>query len=84
MKSVPPSADGANPVKNISGQDVLLGVNDPADELVHALLRADRIDPCATASSRASAPFATTRGGGVLLPAEHHRAALSELGLSPS
>ena len=55
--------DGANPVKNISGQDVLLGVNDPATS---SFTLASPPTATATWSNRkltGFGPFVTTRGG---------------------
>ena len=56
-------ADGANPVKNISGQDVLLGVNDPADSSFTLSLAPTATAPWRNQRLTGFGPFVTTRGG---------------------
>ena len=67
--------DGANPVKNISGQDVLLGVNEPATSsftLTAAPTARRALEQPQDHRLRPVRHHARRR---VLLPAEHQRAA---------
>ena len=55
--------DGANPVKNISGQDVLLGVNDPATSSFTLTTPPTATAPWSNRKLAGFGPFVTTRGG---------------------
>ena len=55
--------DGANPVKNISGQDVLLGVNDPAQSSFTLSFAPTATAPWRNEKLTGFGPFVTTRGG---------------------
>ena len=55
--------DGANPVKNISGQDVLLGVNDPATSSFTLTTAPTDTAPWSNRKITGFGPFVTTRGG---------------------
>ena len=55
--------DGANPVKNISGQDVLLGVNDPAASSFTLTIPPTATAPWSNRRLTGFGPFVTTRGG---------------------
>jgi Dyp-type peroxidase family len=55
--------DGANPVKNISGQDVLLGVNDPATSSFSLSMPPTATAPWSNRRLTGFGPFVTTRGG---------------------
>ena len=57
----PPS--GANPVKNISGQDVILGVNDPAASSFTLSFAPTATTPWRNEKLTGFGPFVTTRGG---------------------
>ena len=55
--------DGANPVKNISGQDVLLGVNEPATSSFTLTAAPTAGEPWSNRTITGFGPFVTTRGG---------------------
>ena len=55
--------DGANPVKNISGQDVLLGVNDPATSSFTLSSPPTATTSWSNRRLTGFGPFVTTRGG---------------------
>ena len=58
-----PGPGGANPVKNISGEDVLLGVNDPASSSFTVSSPASGTSPWTNRKLTGFSPFVTTRGG---------------------
>jgi hypothetical protein len=55
--------DGANPVKNISGQDVLLGINDPATSSFTLSSPPTATTSWSNRRLTGFGPFVTTRGG---------------------
>ncbi|MDQ3850180.1 MAG: peroxidase, partial [Actinomycetota bacterium] len=55
--------DGANPVKNVSGQDVLLGVNDPATSSFTLPMPPSDTERWSNRQLTGFGPFVTTRGG---------------------
>ena len=55
--------DGANPVKNITGQDVILGVNDPAASSFTLSFPPTATQPWRNQQLTGFGPFVTTRGG---------------------
>jgi len=62
VMSVPGPA-GANPVKNISGQDVLLGANDPATSSFTLPSPPSGTTPWSNRRLTGFSPYVTTRGG---------------------
>jgi Dyp-type peroxidase family len=58
-----PGPGGANPVKNISGEDVLLGVNDPASSSFTVSLPPSGTTPWANRTITGFSPYVTTTGG---------------------
>ena len=68
--------DGANPVKNISGQDVLIGVNDPATSSFTLTVAAERGGAVEQPPADRLSAVRDHPRRRVLLPAEHHGAAL--------
>jgi Dyp-type peroxidase family len=55
--------DGANPLKNISGQDVLLGINDPGTSSFTLSVPPTATEPWRNVPVKGFGPFVTTRGG---------------------
>jgi deferrochelatase/peroxidase EfeB len=54
---------GANPVKNVSGQDVIIGVNDPSSSSFTLSTPASSTTPAANTKLTGFRPYVTTRGG---------------------
>lgn len=61
-----PGAGGANPVKNISGEDVLLGVNDPSSSSFTVSFPPSGTTPWANRTVTGFSPYVTTSGGAYL------------------
>jgi Dyp-type peroxidase family len=59
----PPPSPAPNPVNNISGQDVILGINDPAASSFTLSTAASGTTPFSNQKLTGFGPFVTTRGG---------------------